>query len=198
MPYKKRKTRKVTLLIRKVLLITLAVSAGYQISEQTHTRTQSTIVNESDIQAYFSPKGQCEQTLITAIDEAQKTIHIYIFSFTLESVTKALRRAKDRGVTIHIITDNMLVNGKSSQIPKIHTWVDELYIDNRAGVGHHKFIVIDCEIVITGSFNYSTSAQKTNRESIVRIHNKEVANHYYQEWERQKAFKKVNPYGQLQ
>ena len=200
MPPKKRRTQKANNLLRKILLTTLAAGAGYQISEQNYTPPQTTIgtiVDEEDIHAYFSPRGECERALIDAIDEAQETIHIYIFSFTLKSVAQALRRAKDRGVTIHIITDNMMVNGKSSQIPKIHRWVDKLYIDHRTGVGHHKFIVVDRETVITGSFNYSTSAQKTNREGIVRIDNREVANRYYQEWERQKAASKVDPYGQL-
>ena len=49
---------------------------------------------------------------------------------------------------------------------------------------HHKVIIIDEDTVITGSFNFSRSAAKSNDENIVIIRDATVAGLYLDEWQR--------------
>jgi phosphatidylserine/phosphatidylglycerophosphate/cardiolipin synthase-like enzyme len=49
---------------------------------------------------------------------------------------------------------------------------------------HHKFTVVDRRIVLTGSYNYTTSATEANRENLVRIESYRVAGDYLAEFER--------------
>ena len=49
---------------------------------------------------------------------------------------------------------------------------------------HHKVIIIDEKIVITGSYNFSRSAEERNDENVLIIHNAEVAEKYFAEFER--------------
>ena len=49
---------------------------------------------------------------------------------------------------------------------------------------HHKVIIIDDHTVITGSFNFSRSAEKNNDENIVILRNAAIAELYLQEWQR--------------
>ena len=48
-------------------------------------------------------------------------------------------------------------------------------------------MIIDEQIVMTGSFNYSTNATESNDENVAIIHNADVARMYVQEFERQWA-----------
>jgi phosphatidylserine/phosphatidylglycerophosphate/cardiolipin synthase-like enzyme len=49
---------------------------------------------------------------------------------------------------------------------------------------HHKVIIIDGKIVITGSDNFSASAEDHNDENVVMIDNPEVASRYLAEFQR--------------
>jgi phosphatidylserine/phosphatidylglycerophosphate/cardiolipin synthase-like enzyme len=49
---------------------------------------------------------------------------------------------------------------------------------------HHKVIVIDDEIVVTGSFNFSTSADKSNDENVVIFKNAEINRRFEEEFQR--------------
>jgi len=49
---------------------------------------------------------------------------------------------------------------------------------------HHKVIVIDGSLVITGSYNFSTSAEESNDENLVVLHSPELASLFLIEFER--------------
>jgi phosphatidylserine/phosphatidylglycerophosphate/cardiolipin synthase-like enzyme len=49
---------------------------------------------------------------------------------------------------------------------------------------HHKVLIIDERIVVTGSYNFSASAEKRNDENTLVIHNPEVAALFLAEYER--------------
>ena len=54
---------------------------------------------------------------------------------------------------------------------------------NRRGM-HHKVILIDDQILITGSYNFSNNAKARNDENTLIIHSPEVGAIYRQEFER--------------
>jgi phosphatidylserine/phosphatidylglycerophosphate/cardiolipin synthase-like enzyme len=49
---------------------------------------------------------------------------------------------------------------------------------------HHKFMVIDGEIVVTGSYNWSAAAEERNDENLVVIRDRGVAGAFEREFER--------------
>ena len=55
---------------------------------------------------------------------------------------------------------------------------------NLNGLMHHKVIIIDQKIVITGSYNFTAAAETTNDENVVIIFSPEVAAQYLQEFQR--------------
>ena len=59
--------------------------------------------------------------------------------------------------------------------------------DGNPGVMHHKVILIDDDIVVTGSFNFSANADDSNDENVVVLRNKDIAALYLQEFERRWA-----------
>ena len=56
--------------------------------------------------------------------------------------------------------------------------------DGNPGFLHHKVIVVDERIVITGSMNFSTNAEKSNDENVIIIDNPDIARLYMQDFGR--------------
>jgi phosphatidylserine/phosphatidylglycerophosphate/cardiolipin synthase-like enzyme len=52
---------------------------------------------------------------------------------------------------------------------------------------HHKVLIIDRRIVVTGSYNFSQNAETRNDENLLVIHNADVAALYLGEFERMLA-----------
>ncbi|MEM1518588.1 MAG: phospholipase D-like domain-containing protein, partial [Nitrososphaerota archaeon] len=60
----------------------------------------------------------------------------------------------------------------------------DIRIDGNPDLMHHKFAVIDDEVVITGSYNWSAAAEDKNDENLVVLRDEEVAQLYRKEFER--------------
>jgi phosphatidylserine/phosphatidylglycerophosphate/cardiolipin synthase-like enzyme len=64
--------------------------------------------------------------------------------------------------------------------------------DGIDGLMHHKVFIIDEQIVITGSYNFSRSAEEKNDENIIVIYNTDIAQEYLKEFARVQAQATVN------
>jgi phosphatidylserine/phosphatidylglycerophosphate/cardiolipin synthase-like enzyme len=56
--------------------------------------------------------------------------------------------------------------------------------DNLPGLMHHKVMIIDESIVVTGSYNFTASAEDRNDENLVIIYSPEIARLYLAEFQR--------------
>jgi phosphatidylserine/phosphatidylglycerophosphate/cardiolipin synthase-like enzyme len=56
--------------------------------------------------------------------------------------------------------------------------------DGNCYILHHKVIVIDERIVITGSYNFTASAERDNDENLVIVYDPLLARDYLKEFER--------------
>ena len=133
----------------------------------------------ADVQVAFSP-GNAEQTVIAAIDSAQRTIHLAAYSFTSRPIAQALLAAKARGVEVAAVMDKIDEGKVARLLPGIPVRIDRWY-----AIQHNKFLVIDGQTVETGSFNYSHRAATVNAENVVVLRDMpDVAARYEQEWRR--------------
>ena len=60
----------------------------------------------------------------------------------------------------------------------------DVYLDGNPRNMHHKLFILDEEIVITGSYNFSRSAEEKNDENVLIIHNADVAAQFMAEFDR--------------
>ncbi len=62
-----------------------------------------------------------------------------------------------------------------------------VWVDVRVSIAHNKVMVIDGATVITGSFNFTASAQSRNAENLLVISDPQLAKLYAKNWERRRA-----------
>lgn len=131
---------------------------------------------------YFSPKGKCEEQIIYWIGRANSTIHILIYSFTLDSIGEALITAHHRGVEVMVVFEKSQIT-EYSEYQTLRAAGVPVRNDTNSKLMHHKVIIIDGIIVLTGSFNWSKSAQEYNNENLVIIRSTYVATIYEEEFQ---------------
>ena len=59
-----------------------------------------------------------------------------------------------------------------------------IHMKNDMASMHHKFTVIDRRVVITGSYNYTTSASRSNYENLVLLESPAAAEQFAAEFEK--------------
>jgi phosphatidylserine/phosphatidylglycerophosphate/cardiolipin synthase-like enzyme len=60
----------------------------------------------------------------------------------------------------------------------------DVFIDGNEGQMHHKTMIIDGQIVLTGSYNFSRSAEISNDENVIIIYNEDIAGFFLKEFQR--------------
>lgn len=152
---------------------------------------------DGGIRYYFPRAGQKAQpVLIGIIDSAKRTLDVAIYSFTDKEVASALVKAKERGVSVRVITDRTQAATRSQQtvLKQIVRAGIPVKVDTHDGIMHLKVTVADGETATTGSFNYTQSAENSNDEVFVVISSSKVAqdfdNEFSHMWNDSGNFKK--------
>jgi phosphatidylserine/phosphatidylglycerophosphate/cardiolipin synthase-like enzyme len=184
-----------------IILLLVAFLAGFTVASfyasygQYTTRTIATTVTAymtvtktaalGDIQyVCFSRVDDCSLIIVNLIDSAEKYVHVAIYSFTLDSLGDALIRARDRGVDVKVVVENEQVEVKGSEYEKLLEAGVDVRLDGNQYLMHHKFIVVDGRVVVTGSYNWSYSAEERNDENMIVVSNPDVARLYEAEFQR--------------
>ena len=143
---------------------------------------------KKNIQIYFSPKDRFENIILDLLEKAKTKIHFLAFSFTSKPIAKMLIKKHKEGLEIRGVFDKSQNRAqKSSTYKELKEKNINVLIDGGGGKLHSKVFIIDDSIVITGSYNFSASANKKNNENSIVIHNKNIAIKYEKEF--QKIFK---------
>lgn len=121
------------------------------------------------IDVYFSPRGGATEAIVNEINNAQSEILVQAYSFTSVPIAKALVEARKRGIKIEAILDKSQRNEKYSSADFIAHADIPTYIDDNHAIAHNKIIIIDQQILVTGSFNFTKSAEERNAENLLLI-----------------------------
>lgn len=134
-------------------------------------------------QAYFSASGDIESVVTAEIGAASTSIDLAIYTFTAENIQNALMDAAARGVTVQVVMDagqtytledqEVIMNNLREAGAEVRT-ADGF----QGGILHHKFLVVDQHTVLTGSYNYTRSANEINDENLVVLADPNLARVY--------------------
>ncbi len=146
----------------------------------------------------FTPWDDAEGALIRELGAARKSVHVQAFLFTSRNLARALIAAHERGVRVKLLADReMVAKGDNSLVPKLHEAGIVVRLETRYASAHNKIVLIDAEgdhpVVITGSYNFTFSAQARNAENLLILRgNPTLAHTYLANWRRHNA--EAQPY----
>jgi hypothetical protein len=154
-----------------------------QLQTLTVTQVTATGAQTQLVEYCFSPSGNCASVLIKWINHASKSVHVLIYSFTLDNVRDALVQAKKRGVDVKIVFDEEQARGQGSEYSNLKAAGVDVCIDTGSGLMHDKVAIIDGHIIITGSFNWSQAGNQENNENLIVVDSSSWAAAYEQQFQ---------------
>jgi phosphatidylserine/phosphatidylglycerophosphate/cardiolipin synthase-like enzyme len=139
------------------------------------------------VEVYFSPSDDVDSKIVNAINQANHSIFFALLTFTNSTLSNAIKTRYDAGVrNIKGILDNNTDSG--SQYSFLSGFAEVLIDTDRTAQLHHKYCLIDPThifsnpILISGSYNWSLSAENKNDENVVIIWDTLIPNLYLQEF----------------
>ena len=135
-------------------------------------------------QVFFSPGEDCVNHIIDLINEAYNQLDICVFTISDDRISRAIVDAMKNGVEIRIISDNFKVEDTGSDIEDLSRVGIPVKLDTTDNHMHHKFMIVDNKIVLTGSYNWTRSAALYNQENILSMDDEEVVSKFSNEFEK--------------
>lgn len=148
------------------------------------SQAEIVVLPESRLEVYFSPRGGAENAIVEAIHAAENEICVQAYSFTSQNIAGALVAAFQRGVRVRVILDKSQRTAKGSRLQSLREAGIPVLIDSAHAIAHNKVMVIDTSRVITGSFNFTKSAEERNAENLLIIDSEVLSREYKSNFER--------------
>lgn len=136
-------------------------------------------------QAYFD---NIQSQLIQALSEAKHHIRIAVAWFTDREILQVLETQASKGIKVSLILMNDHINrgdygldfSRLLQNNGTVLWIGEGKADE--DLMHNKFVVIDQDTVITGSYNWSRKAQRNHENITISQESPELAEQFLAEF----------------
>lgn len=132
----------------------------------------------------FSPDNLVARELVAWINDAEATIEFLAFSFTSDDIAAAMLAQLDAGVRLRGVIERDQANATGGQYEHLLAGGADVRLDGNSGTMHHKVILLDGEIVICGSYNFTRSAEERNDENVLFIVDSALASEFLIEFER--------------
>ena len=134
------------------------------------------------VEVHFSPRGGCTEAIVAELDAARQSVLVQAYSFTSTPIARALVKAHQRGVGVEVILDKSQKTEKYSSADfLVHAGIPTL-IDEKHAIAHNKIMIVDGQAVLTGSFNFTKSAEEHNAENLLVLRDAALAARYTANW----------------
>ena len=132
----------------------------------------------------FSPGPDCKNLILRELNKATKTLDLCVFTISDDEITKAILAAHRKDVYVRVLTDNDKSFDAGSDIQQLVDEGIEVRVDQTENHMHHKFMIRDKQAVLTGSYNWTRSAERFNQENVLLLFEAPVVQQYGIEFNR--------------
>lgn len=150
----------------------------------------TTLPAQGTVEVLFTPWDDAERVLLNVIGQARRTLHVQAYTFSSRNIGRALTEAKKRGVMVEMLTDREQASrNEHSLVHQLHDGGIPVWYEVRYAAAHNKVMIVDGEdadpVVVTGSYNFTFSAQARNSENMLILRgNAPLARAYLDNWRR--------------
>lgn len=145
------------------------------------------------VELAFTPWDDAEGAILRVLSQAHQSVHVQAYLFTSRTLAQALIEARRRGLQVEVLADReMLLKGERSQIPRLAEAGIPVWLEHRYAVAHNKVMLVDAlgatPVVLTGSYNFTWSAQARNAENLLILRDHPALTRaYYDNWQRHRG-----------
>lgn len=140
-------------------------------------------VADTAIECYFAPEDHVERAVVAHLRKTERAIDFMAFSFTSVPIARAMAEELSEGARVRGVIERRNAGASHSRDDFLRERGAEVFLDTNPDTMHHKVIVVDERLVMTGSYNFSANAEKRNDENLIVLHNPEIARRFVEEFE---------------
>lgn len=159
------------------------------------------VLDESGIQFLFSPENGIiiQDTILEEMDNAKNSIKILAFDHYDEVFSSVVKKKSSMGVQVEVIYNDPIDPEAYYLNKEVYGYFSKIYrdgntdtVDNgegfpEGGLLHHKTIIIDDSVLLSGSFNFSLNARDNNREIFFKTKDFLLVSSFIREFDRVKV-----------
>jgi len=134
------------------------------------------------IEVHFSPKGGCQDAMVSHIQNSKKTIRMQAYTLSAKPIIDALVAAHARGVDVQVIIDSSESKLSISPVTALRAGGVPTFIDAKHLLAHNKVTIFDSTVVETGSYNYTNAAENDDADNCLFLEDTLTANAYTENW----------------
>jgi phosphatidylserine/phosphatidylglycerophosphate/cardiolipin synthase-like enzyme len=162
--------------------------ARFGANKRAGTARNVTLADGNRVTVWFSPADSTSAGIEAVLATAQSSICVAAYSFTYDNLGARLKTQHDSaGADVRVLIDN--TDDIGSEFPFLQAFAD-VHAWDSPKLLHHKYAIVDAipvsggtdPVVVTGSHNWSYSAERYNDENAIAIFDDTTANHYLQEF----------------
>jgi len=157
-------------------------------ADKTNNTPNQFIIGGNRVECYFSPSDGTNDQIIKAVNSADYDIEVFTMLITRSDIAYALRDKAFAGKDVKV-----MVNSEGECTPLVISTLQSVLTNNFKTYGesytlHSKYMIVDHSdsgsepLVLTGSHNWSNSANNSNDENTLIIYSAEIANLFYQDF----------------
>lgn len=141
-------------------------------------------LDDTLVEVYFSPEAEISTRLVELLEDADEQIVFLAYSFTSDDLAAAMLNQAQAGVSISGVFEAAQYRSNTgTEYDAFREAGLDVRLDGNPRNMHHKVMVIDGTITVTGSYNFSANAENRNDENLLIIHNPEIAQAFLEEFE---------------
>jgi len=130
---------------------------------------------------YFSVDDGA-QAVVEALGRARKSVHVHALTVSAPQITRALVEAHQRGVRVEIILAGKSTKARAPAVASL-TRAGIAVLTDRIHAAGSSVMVIDEQVVLTGSLSFAPSADGQSAESLLVINDHALAARYDENWQ---------------
>lgn len=135
------------------------------------------------VEIYFSPDDGAARRILDLIQSAQRSIYFLAYSFTSDEIGQAIREQAQNGLKVAgVMEEEQVHTNQGTEYDAFKQAFLDVRLEGSDLLMHHKVIILDESIVITGSYNFTKSAERRNDENLLIFHHPRVAKAFLEEF----------------
>lgn len=134
------------------------------------------------VEVYFSPDDDVEDRIDEILRRAAKSIDFMVYTLTSDVLSETILARARAGVEVRGVVEWDQASNPGSDYERLRQAGLDVRLDSNPHNMHHKVIIIDDSIVITGSYNFSRSAEEHNDENVLILYDVKVSEDYLLEF----------------
>ena len=156
-------------------------------ADKTWNTPVNFLVGGSEVELYFSPTDGTNAAILAEVEAANADLEFALLTLTRDDLGEAIVEL-NQSFFVSPVGVIEQVNTTGSEFDNLISNGVQVYAHDLSGDCHHKYAIVDHSepgtdpLVITGSHNWSSSAENVNDENTVIVHDARVANLYHQEF----------------